>query len=247
MPTIEQLQDICYHSNFVAQVIARADFLSPISSLVSGLPASIGTSIRERFPIPEPRKAISQKVNLPEGNVTEWLFYGKEREKSLSIAPGWIWIEQKRYERYESFRDDFITSLLSLCEAFPDAQISRLGIRYINQIELKEIDPFDWSQYLADYATATLSAQADKSKIVRDFHSLELNCESFNLRFQFGMHNPEYPAPIRRKLFVLDLDAYSQRTIEPGNIQSALDEYHHAIQARFEGTIKEPLRRLMNA
>ena len=96
MPTIEQLQDICYHSNFVAQVIARADFLSPISSLVSGLPASIGTSIRERFPIPEPRKAISQKVNLPEGNVSErsemisLLRFSRFAKRSLMLkSVGW--------------------------------------------------------------------------------------------------------------------------------------------------------------
>ncbi len=244
---------ICYRRNFLGAVIARADFLSPIEALASTLPADLGKAATSRFPIAEPRKASVQEVAVSAEDLsarrtefTEWIFHGKDREKTLCISQNWLWIEVKRYERYEVLRDDFEAALSAFLRANPQTQINRLGLRYVNRVELQEPNPMDWARYLADYTLAILQ-QADPKQIARALHVLELNLGDFNLRFQYGMPNPDFPAPIKRKLYVLDLDAYARGPQENNRIGSSLDAFHAAIQERFEATITDALREKMNA
>jgi len=61
------------------------------------------------------------------------------------------------------------------------------------------------------------------------------------------MHNPEYPAPIRRRIFVLDFDAFSQGLLEQNEIESRLGRFHSLIQQVFERSILDGLRQQLNA
>lgn len=254
MTTSEEsnLDAICYRRNFLGAVIARADFLSPIEALASALPADLGKVATSRFPIAEPRKASVQEVAFSAEDLstrrtefTEWIFHGKDREKTLYISQNSLWIEVKRYQRYELLRDDFEAVLSAFVRAHPQAQISRLGLRYVNRVELQEPNPLDWARYLADY-TLAIFQQANPAQLARALHVLELNLGDFNLRFQYGMPNPDFPAPIKRKLYVLDFDAYAQGPQENERIGTSLDAFHGVIQARFEATITGALREKMN-
>jgi uncharacterized protein (TIGR04255 family) len=71
--------------------------------------------------------------------------------------------------------------------------------------------------------------------------------EAFNLRYRLGMHNPDYPARIRQKVFVLDLDAYTQSAVDLRGVGCLLDDFHATIQRYFELSITDRLRSLMNA
>lgn len=82
---------------------------------------------------------------------------------------------------------------------------------------------------------------------VRNFHNMEFKYDDFNLRFQFGMHNPDYPAAIRQKIFILDFDAYFQGAFENNQMPAMLDNFHNAIQTLFERSITDNLRERMNA
>jgi uncharacterized protein (TIGR04255 family) len=60
------------------------------------------------------------------------------------------------------------------------------------------------------------------------------------------MPNPDYPARIRQKVFVLDLDAYTHSLVYITDVGRLLDDFHAAVQRYFEQSITENLRRLMN-
>ena len=53
-----------YKKNYLSQVIARIDFLSPLSSLQEDLPAAVGTSAASLFPIPEPKEIVVHKLQI---------------------------------------------------------------------------------------------------------------------------------------------------------------------------------------
>jgi uncharacterized protein (TIGR04255 family) len=80
----------------------------------------------------------------------------------------------------------------------------------------------------------------------RVFHNLEVSYDDYNLRFQFGIHNPDYPAPIKHRGFILDYDAYYKGLLEPTDIPNALDNYHKSIQELFEKCITEQTREYLN-
>ena len=65
-------------------------------------------------------------------------------------------------------------------------------------------------------------------------------------KFQFGIHNPDYPAQIKRKAFILDYDAYHQGILNIQDLSTSVDEYHNVIQHVFEDNITENLRALLN-
>jgi len=75
---------------------------------------------------------------------------------------------------------------------------------------------------------------------------MELDLSDMRVRFQYGMHNPDYPSVIRRKQFILDYDAYREETQTGDELERNLMRFHSKIQELFEQSITDELRRIMN-
>ncbi len=244
---------IKYRKNFLSEVIARIDFASPIHRIAKDLPSRISTAALKAFPIQEPRKAIAQHLQISQQNVTtenveltEWHFFGKEREKQLVLVNESLFVTYTRYENYSSFRDDFLNILEVFFKDFPECVPNRLGLRYINKISIQNGDPFSWEEYINASLLSILNFSTNKTQISRAFSNLEFNHGDFNVRFQFGMHNPDFPAIIRQRHFILDYDAYHQGLQNPQDIGHNLDRYHEQIQLLFENSIKDSFRERLN-
>jgi uncharacterized protein (TIGR04255 family) len=248
------LPEISYKRNFLTEVIARIDFASPIQKLNQELPPKVSERALKAFPIQEPRKAIGRELQISPVAVeskniefTEWNFYGKEREKRFVLFNQAMFVAYNRYPKYEPFKKDFIDVLEVLFNEIPEVVPNRLGLRYINNFEIPNGDPFNWDEYFNQHLLSSHRFYEDKTAISRVFNNLEFNFQDFNLRFQFGMPNPDYPAPIKKKHFVLDLDAYHQGLQTFQEIPGNLDRYHTQIQTLFESSITDKLREVFNA
>lgn len=252
----DSYSETCYRKNFLKEVIARVDFVNPLPGIETALPKALTDVALRVFPIAEPREAVKHEVRIgPQGvaqteaRFTEWQFHGKERTKTLTVGPQVALVQYKKYEKYELVRSEFIQFLDSLSALADGIQPSRVGLRYVNAIELNEPNPIDWSAYLNPRFLSLFEfpEESDRTALSRVFHSLELSFETFNLRYRLGMHNPDYPARIRQKIFILDLDAYTQSLVELKEIGNLLDSFHAVIQRYFEGSITSALRDVMNA
>ena len=207
------------------------------------------------FPIAEPRKAVARQVAIdPQGPITnteehftEWRFHSKDRTKTLTVQPKAVVAEYQKYETYEILKKDYSEILEQLGDATDNVQPLRVGLRYVNSIELDEPNPTDWSEYIAQDLLSLFSfpEEQDRRAMTRVFHVLEMSFDSFRLCYRLGMHNPDYPAPIRQKVFVLDLDAYTDEPEDYRSIGRLLDNFHSKIQDYFERSIREPLRKRM--
>lgn len=85
----------------------------------------------------------------------------------------------------------------------------------------------------------------DTSTISRAWHILEFNYGDANMRFQFGMHNPDYPSTIRQNVHVLDYDVYTNTLLERHEVAGYLDAFHKKVNASFEQVVADKLRSLM--
>jgi len=56
------------------------------------------------------------------------------------------------------------------------------------------------------------------------------------------MDNPDFPEPIARKRFVLDIDSYTGEDLEPNGVLRRLDVLHGYAEDLFQETIEEGLR-----
>jgi uncharacterized protein (TIGR04255 family) len=253
----DQYADVCYGRNFVVQVIVRVDFLSPLpwAAVGSTFPKQIRELALTRFPIFEGGRELVERTFEFKGADTiagkaerfqEWRFSGKAREKVLSFLKQAVVLEYKTYGRYEVLREEFEAIVPKLMEVLPELQPSRLGLRYINNIDLDEPNPLEWAGLIDDSLLGLLCFYPQKRPALsRVFHTIDYTFDEGILHFQFGIHNPDHPAPIKRKQFILDLDAYQGGALDNEMLGKSLDLFHVQIQDVFERSIGPALKEKM--
>jgi uncharacterized protein (TIGR04255 family) len=248
------LETIRYNTNFLTEVIARIDLVQAIPGLNQSLPKSLETAVTLRFPISEPQKIIAKGLQISsagvkqfEGEGLQWHFFGKERKQKLSIDPDSLIFVHSSYETFEMFTEGFLEVVRAFFAAYPDAVARRFGLRYINNVRIPEKGLFEWNDYIHEDLLGLFRFYPEHSRIVRAFNNLELNFGDLRVRFQFGMHNPDYPAPIRANHFILDLDGYVEGTQPPDHIKMHLLDAHTHVQQLFEQSITGKMREVLNA
>lgn len=244
-----------YKKNFLTNVIVRVDF--PNTLKTDSLPSDFTKVILKSFPISEPKKFYQmvgtfkvdpkKKFEIETGEeTTEWNYYGANREKRLVIQKDFLSISyMKSYKGYEDLKSEFLNIINKLFEVFTDIQVNRLGLRYINEINLDETDSFSWEKYLNNNLLSIFNITKNKDTIARGLNNLVLNYGNIILNFHYGMHNPDFPTPIRKKIFVLDYDAYNIGLQDIKDIESNLFAFHEEIEKLFEENIEEGLREVM--
>jgi len=249
-----KVEEICYKRNFLTEVIVRVDFLNPLHEIEKQLPKKVTQEAGKHFPISEPKTSFAKEFQLSPAGVKEtfskqmqeWHFHGMNRDKTLTITPESIFITHKNYTSFETLQTEFTNVFSKLLDASKEIQARRLGLRYINNIRLKDGDPLDWGTYINPNLLQTINFPKNKKTITRAFNVLELNYKEFILRFQFGLHNPDFPAPIKQKVFVMDFDAYYDGVQEYEEILKNLNKFHSEIQDMFEMSITDNLRKIMD-
>lgn len=247
------MEDICYKTNPIKEAIARIDFLSPLNEIENGIPKQITEEIKKSFPVAETKEIIgtelqisNQKVQHNQVKTIEWNFFDKNRSKRACISQSFFFIDVNKYSTYEIFSADFSLIINSLFDQYSNLQVKRFGVRYINEINFSKGNPFDWKKILNNKLLTIFSVPRKKSQIARALHNLELNYGDYNLRFQYGMHNPDFPAQIKKKIFILDMDTYYNGILSKADIHNYFPKFHNSIQELFEDSITDDYRRILN-
>lgn len=243
------LDEICYKNTPIKRVIIKIDFLGRVIGLNDSLPKPIAEVIKMSFPIAEAKEVIArelqisnEKVTENNKNVREWHFHTKERNASLIITEDFFAIQVNNYISFEKIN----TVLKEIKDIFfsnyGELLCRRLGLRYINEINLNEKNPLDWKKYINPKLTSIFGATQDPDNIIRAFHNLEMKYDDIILKFQYGIHNQDYPAIIKKKTFTLDLDASFSGILKQHEIDDYILKQHSYIQKQFEFSITDKLR-----
>lgn len=141
-----------------------------------------------------------------------------------------------RQLKYASF-DEFYKILKQAIDAFEQVYVSntvvkRVGLRYINRIELSG-DALDWKNLIKSELISLLKFPREKNEIARAMNLLELTREGYNIRFQSGLFNRDYPHPVVKREFILDYDCYSTEECEIKEVLARADKYHTEIKSLF--------------
>lgn len=242
---------ICYNNPFLKEVIFRIDFPTPLENVNTAVPSTVLREIMRAFPIAEPQTVQSQELQISMETVSssiqemkKWVYHGREREKSMILESQSLTMTIKRYETYDGAISEFKAVLDALFRESRDLFSSRIGVRYINSIDLNESEPLEWSEYLNEDILGIVSFHASEN-VSRVFHVLEYNFDGQSLKYQFGLPNPDYPAVIRKKQFILDLDSYFTGAFDEREIYDCIGSCHRKIQELFEKSITDKTRDLM--
>jgi len=248
-------EKVIYKKNYLSEVVVRIDFFSPIEYLNKSIPDQLLNLLSNHFPVCEPTESIAQEFQFGangsqarEIRTQQWNFFGKDREKQLSISPAFLFASYKKYEKFESISSEFKAAINALNESFPNVKVGRIGLRYINNIEIPELNstPFKYENYIKPELLTPVNFFKDQSNISRLFHVVEFKNEDLSTTFQYGFPNPDYPAPIKRPYFVIDIDSYVQIAHELNESSKYLNLAHESVKSLFEQSIQEGLREKMN-
>lgn len=242
-----------YTHNFLKNVTVRIDFSQNFYEISSDVPNALKEKLKENFPFVQRKSALAEQMHVVSETEVQrrhirenhWFFQAKDGSKTLCLAPNFLWIDYKRYDCFDDLRATFSHVLEGLCESFPGLSANRFGLRYFNSIEMTDPHVTEWEDFLDKNLLSIFALADDKTKISRAFHNLEMNYGNLNLTFLYGMHNQDYPAPIRQKTFVLDFDAYSTNPQNKDELKANLVAMHDRIKALFEKSITDKLRLLM--
>lgn len=246
-----------YKRHYLSEVIARIDFTPHLQLSEEKAPEHV-PGLKGRFPIREkvvtdhPQMELSRREGQSEATfmvarALRWQFHNRARDRYYELTNGALLVSYKKYDCYERLHDDFVPVIEHVLGNIDDVAINRIGLRYVNSINLKETKPTAWDKYLKDDLLATFNIADDVKTVSRAFNTLEFNYgKDMQLRFQYGMPNPDHPARIKKKIFILDWDAYASGiSAEVDEISGYLDEFHEKVNASFEEVIKDPLRKKM--
>lgn len=247
--TISKKKIDSYKSNYLSNVIFRIDFdqveLSPIKEF--------SKKIAESFPISEESKIKEGTFNFDLSNdrieqkiipMTAWVFHNKSRNKKIEIHPKDLVIEYSEYTNSKELLKD-IDLVSTFIADFKVTTINRLGLRYVNEINLEEKEYLDWTKYISEDLLGTLKfALRNRKTLSRAMGQICIKeKEDVNININYGIWNQNFPNEIIEKTFVLDFDAYSRFPISgEAGLPEIVKEYNRSIEELFEGFIQDGLR-----
>jgi len=226
--------------NFLKQVILRLDFLSEIDRSQQVL-EDITKDVSDILPEFETRDIVSVEMTIDQAQKTtkerrykSFSFRNNTTNNSLVLEPSAIIFDLKEYNNYEEFKRLVQKVIQNLGEQTQSIKVSKIGLRYINQIIIKEGSPFDWTNLIKEPLICSLNFIENRSELSRSVGVMELNKSDYHVRFQYGWFNSEYPNPIAKKEFVLDYDCYSDDEIDISSIISQIRILHDEIKNLYE-------------
>lgn len=244
-------EEISYNVNYVTEVVCRLDFASPIIELRKSMPKAIFDVVKKHYPIAEPQDVIGTELNInpvsgPVVNqivTKQWVFLSRNRMNKCTIEPESVIFSIRNYNVFEDLRGAIIDILNVVMNTFPDNQGKRLGLRYINNIPIK--DHNDW---IEDKFFSALSAHKDDktTKLLTTFEYAIVE-KDLNVRLIYGYNNPDYPAIMKREDFVIDIDSYTTGIIYQEDISQYVDDMHFEDQNCFETMITDTFRNAANS
>ena len=245
-----------YKDTFLKQVILRFDY-ARLAALLTDQETGFTLAMRERYPDVSAQPAtMFQVLGGPIGPSISsagmgWLRIHKTAEpnRSVTLAPEFLAMEYtgpKAYENFIELRSQLSVVLGSFREHFGPVQFSRIGLRYINEFIFPTGDALDWDGLLdPSLVTSVKAGMFDGLRMTRSAHQLVARRGDVAVTLNYGINNPDFPNPVVRRQFVLDLDCYISGVIEFTEADQRVKDVNALAEAVFEHSITEDLRAKM--
>ncbi|HMH70039.1 MAG TPA: TIGR04255 family protein [Candidatus Saccharimonadales bacterium] len=241
-----------YGENFLTQVVLKIDFSSIEAINVNSVNTAF-ESLEGGFNPAQILEKIDLRIEDHEGELTtnrivDSIFkIEKDDSNFIEITKTSIVIATTSYSSFTTFSQFFTPILEMFFEKFTVTQASRIGLRYINDIDLEESsDLFNWNNIISPSLVSNLNFVDDKSHIRRAMHNIFLEHDEDTLiNFNYGMFNKTFPSKILSKEFVLDYECFTPYGTEVNDIIPTLTNYNQIITDVFEKSIGDELRERM--
>ena len=161
---------------------------------------------------------------MEDGDLT-WIFTDEQNTKQVELNSKSLILAYRKgaYEGFEEFLDD-VSLILAALRWYMPFNLTFLGLRYINQIHEDVIDDNNVHEYVNESLLNNVIFELeDNEGFSQLFSRLDLLKDDYQLTFQYGFFNPEYPNTAAKKDFILDYDCKLTK-IDSVNSQFEVEE-----------------------
>ena len=204
-------------------------------------PLDISESIRERFPIYEPRKDIQITPLGTTDPQSIHTFTTRKKDPVVSISTSNLALTTKKYKSFEDF-SSYIAFLIERVIPHVDTTFfTRVGLRYINNvsgIQQSGEDILEWIN--SDLVKPVAGGEIGTIGNMKNELSGPLKGEG-GYTFRYGLSPPSQ----KTRTFVLDWDYYKE-DVEVTDCMDLLKAFHHVHFPFFWWTLGEKAREALN-
>jgi uncharacterized protein (TIGR04255 family) len=179
----------------------------------------------------------------PDGRiVTANVFTNSIAQSVIKVSQENFVFAATKYATYESFKAEALRRTKDFSSTFEIGSFQRIGLRYINHIELTSETPFPLLQRYVNVPVRF--DRFDTGKITQLLSEFRIRFETHQMTVRGALL--QIPIPMRTYVYVLDLDCYAEgRTVS--TLQEVVDGFHHAIQVQFLQHVTEEYKQIMRA
>jgi uncharacterized protein (TIGR04255 family) len=245
-----------YQNTFLKQVILRLDF-NRIAVLLTEAETPFTEDMRARYPdVTSNAATLFQVVMAPVGmphvgqQGAGWVRVHKAQgvTRSVTLTPEFVAIEygEGAYQHFDELREQVAFILGHFRNRFGQQQFTRIGLRYVNEITRPEGNALDWDGLINPrLVTSVKAGLLDGLRMARSVHQLIAQRGDVSVILNYGINNPDYPNPVARRQFVLDLDCYVSGLVESAEAEQRIRDVNHLAEDMFEHSIEQGLRDIM--
>jgi len=177
-------------------------------------------------------------------------FTDRNNEVTLTVERNFVGIDLFKYESFDSTKSVFFAAIDKLLSVKELPTINRVGLRYINNIDMLQHGTATVGDYLASSLPdinmpSELVRFDQKVGFVRSYFEQETVVDDYRIICRTGYMNPDYPATMRKHIYTLDYDAFVMGEVASNELKSYLDKLHATIQAAYENHITDSQRTRM--
>lgn len=206
-----------YPSTPLALVAAeiRHSTAPPLSDLDR---STLKTHLASAFPLTKPIQRVTITPTTS-STTTDTRFMSRDRTSSVTFRDDAIVVETTRYERRSVLRGMLREAVLARQGTAPVDGVERLGIRYVNEVRVPDLEfPTEWIRWIAPALTGPSALVTRSSQGVQTWQGVTVVGDAQTgavIRhgvFEGYAVNPagdlQRPAPPPGPFFLIDLDCY---------------------------------------
>ena len=246
-----------YKNNYISNFLIRLDLETKLSE---GEYDKLLSLLTKDFPINEKRDIQNRNIvintddkNNPEPMLSEPelkvqnILYNTERTERVTINSDSVLYESLKYTSFTIIKPILEKIIDCLNKEYGIKNFNRIGLRYVNLIKLPIKDRnqiFDWNGYINKKILFDTSF-IDNKNLLQEIKSIDFKLDSDNnllCRLQTGIPNRNMPADLMEKIYLIDIDGYTNSLVEQEDAINILTEIHDKNIEVFEKCIDDKLR-----
>jgi len=189
---------------------------------------------------------LGKEVTLTDGEQgSTFLFHTADKRKTIRASVRSFGLSTTGYHHFPPFREELLEKTNVFCHCYDVTSFTRVGLRYINNIEVPERQgAYDFTELVYPHLNLQRVSAKDIQKMAQE---IVLTRKTGALAIRSGLL-PLPPVPGREEkkaVYILDLDFYTETVTPLEQLSGLVATFHDEIEREFLSQVTKSMVRIM--